>query len=197
MRAPLREWVEFFSAGRIKGARRRASCLLLSIVFSFFFAAQVTQLVGAHDGEDHSKDKKASAAPAVPTAATRAVRTAERNVQTPNGSFRVRLRQIPADPRTGEEAQFEAEILEQVEGGFGAGGNLQPVENAFVAARVTDANGAAVAAKLETHKEKSPGVYGVHHAFTDAGNFKLFFDARTEDGRAFSDPEALEQHSER
>jgi RND family efflux transporter MFP subunit len=107
-------------------------------------------------------------------------------VQTPSGSFRVRLRQIPADPRTGEEAQFEAEILEQVEGGFGAGGNLQPVENAFVAARVTDANGAAVAAKLETHKENRPGVYGVHHAFTDAGNFKLFFDARTEDGRAFS-----------
>ena len=187
MRAFLRESVEFFSAGRIKGARRRASCLLLSIVFSFFFAAQVTRLVGAHDGEDHSKDKKASAAPAAPAApATRAVRTAERNVQTPNGSFRVRLRQIPADPRTGEEAQFEAEILEQVEGGFGAGGNLQPVENAFVAARVTDATGAAVAAKLETHKENRPGVYGVHHAFTDAGNFKLFFDARTEDGRAFS-----------
>ena len=114
------------------------------------------------------------------TAAVASVRTAERNVQTPAGQFRVRLRQSPADPRAGEEAQFVVDFSEQVEGGFG-GSDPQPVEGANVTARVTTAAGQAVADKIAAHAEGA-GSYGVHYEFAAAGDYKLILDVRTATG---------------
>ncbi|MDQ3133826.1 MAG: efflux RND transporter periplasmic adaptor subunit, partial [Acidobacteriota bacterium] len=128
-----------------------------------------------HGAPPQSAAKGASAAP---------IRTAERNIQTEVGQFKVRLRQTPADPRAGEEAQFAVDLSEQVEGGFGGAG-MQPLEGATVTARVMTAAGQAVADKLATHAEPD-GSYGVHYAFNGSGEYKIIFDARTSDGRQFS-----------
>lgn len=163
----------------------RAFLVLLAAV-AFFFALVATpelRPASAHGGEDHG-DQKAPPQ-AGKTAAAAPVRTAERNVQTPDGQFKVRLRQTPPDPRAGEEAQFAADLSEQVEGGFSGSGAL-PLEAAKVTARVTTAAGAVVASNLATHGEGTPGSYGVHYAFRDGGEYKIIFDVRTSDNRQFS-----------
>ncbi|MBA2339546.1 MAG: efflux RND transporter periplasmic adaptor subunit [Pyrinomonadaceae bacterium] len=167
------------------GARKSVRAfLVLFATFAFFFALVATpalRLVSAHGDEDHGEQKTQTQ-----TGKTAApIRTAERNVQTPDGQFKVRLRQTPPDPRAGEEAQFAADLSEQVEGGFGGGGAL-PLEAAKVTARVTTAAGAAVASNLATHDEGTPGSYGVHYAFRDGGEYKTIFDIRTSDNRQFS-----------
>jgi membrane fusion protein, heavy metal efflux system len=175
---------------------RTALCLIL-VFFSLIATLPAAMpIASAHEGEDHSGGQAtgASASPAAgggaPQTNARA-RTAERNVQTPQGNFRLRMRQSPPDPRTGEEAQFEIAVEEQVEGGFGGaasgGGGLLPVEGASVTARVTSAAGEEVVPSgLEAHRENSPGTYGVHYTFGDSGNFKIIFAVRTSDNREFS-----------
>ena len=135
----------------------------------------------AHEGEDHS-------APARPvaTVAVASVRVAERNIQTPAGQFRVRLRQVPPDPRAGEETQFEVEALERVEGAFGSSEGLQPANISRVVARIVRADGTVIEPQLDAHEESRPGVRGVHHAFGSAGEYKIFFDFMLADGRSFS-----------
>ncbi len=136
--------------------------------------------VKAEEGAETKKGTSAAANPAVAN-----VRTAERNVQTPAGQFRVRLRQSPADPRAGEEAQFVVDFSEQVEGGFG-GSDPQPIEGASVNARITTAAGQAVADKIVAHAEGA-GSYGVHYEFAAAGDYKLILDVRTTgDNRQFT-----------
>lgn len=131
----------------------------------------------AHGDEAHEK-KPAQA----PGARVASVRTAERNLQTPQGQFRARLRQSPADPRDGEETRFEVTITERVEGGFGDGD--QPVAVAKVSARITRADGKTVVAQnLDAHAEGQPGVYGAHYAFAERGDYKVIFVARTADDR--------------
>lgn len=169
---------------------RRACLVLLAAVACFFFAFLImpaAHLVSAHSGEDHGDQKtQQQAQPQTGKAAAIApVRTAERNVQTPDGQFKARLRQTPPDPRAGEEAQFAADLSEQVEGGFSGSGAL-PIESAKVTARVTTAAGAVVANNLATHGEGTPGSYGVHYAFRDGGEYKTIFDVRTSDNRQFS-----------
>lgn len=94
----------------------------------------------------------------------------------------MRLRQSPADPRDGEEVQFEAAFSERVEGGFGSGD--QPVADAKVTARVTRADGETVIAQnLTAHAEGQPGSYGVHYQFRERGDYKVIFAARTADNR--------------
>ncbi|MBL8168921.1 MAG: FixH family protein, partial [Acidobacteria bacterium] len=139
----------------------------------------LAQAASAHGDEDHGKKPAQAANPLAPKP-----RTAERNVPTPQGQFRVRLRQAPADPRDGEEAQFEATITERVEGGF-AGGD-QPVADAKVTARITQADGkTGVAGNLSLHKEGEEGVYGLHYVFREHGDYKVIFVARTSDDRQF------------
>lgn len=138
----------------------------------------------AHEGEDHSQPAQKKNAPASPAVS---VLTSERNINTDAGSFRARLRQAPVDPRAGETAQFEIELIERIEGGFG-GADGQPV-TAVVTARIMTATGQIVAGNLATHAEGEPprpGVYGVEYQLPASGNYKIFFDARTEDGRAFA-----------
>jgi len=151
----------------------RPLALALGLVSAIWFS----QAAAAHGDEDH--DKK----PAQPANSRAAKpRTAERNVQTSQGQFRVRLRQLPADPRDGEETRFEAAIVERIEGGFGSGD--QPVTGAKVTARITNADGKTVVANnLSASGEQ--GVYGVHYIFRERGDYKVVFVARTSDDRQF------------
>lgn len=130
----------------------------------------------AHE-EDEKKPATATKAGAGP------IRTADRNVQTSEGQFRVHLRQSPADPRSGEEVQLAADLSEQVEGGFGGG--LQAIEGAKVTARITTAAGQSITGPLATHAEGS-GSYGLHYAFRNGGEYKVVFDVVTSDNRQFS-----------
>lgn len=159
----------------------RMSCTLIAAAFVLLiglaFAPASVKAVEA------TETKKAASAGA--NSAVVSVRTAERNVRTPAGQFRVRLRQSPADPRAGEEAQFVVEFSEQVEGGFG-GSDPQPIEGANVTARVTTAAGQTVADKIAAHAEGA-GSYGVHYEFGDDGDYKIIFDVRTAgDNRGFT-----------
>ncbi len=165
----------------------RGGVLRWLLVATLCFAPALRS-ASAHGGEDHGDAGAAQpvGAAAATGASAVAVRSAERNVQTAQGQFKVRLRQSPPDPRAGEEVQFAAALSEQVEGGFGGGGGTLPLEEAKVSARVTTAAGGAVAANLPTHGEGTPAAYGVHYAFRDAGEYKLFFDVRTSDGRQFA-----------
>ncbi len=156
-----------------KNYRARLLALALGLVSAIWFS----QAAAAHGDEDHDKKPGSTANPQAPKP-----RTAERNVQTSQGQFRVRLRQLPADPRDGEEAQFEAVIIERVEGGFGSGD--QPVTDANVTARITRADGKTVVANnVSAHKEGEQGVYGVHYVFGASGDYKVIFVARTSDDR--------------
>ncbi len=155
--------------------------LSAALIFGVLLTAPTLRTADANGDDDHgappqSASKGASAAP---------IRTAERNVQTEAGHFKVRLRQTPTDPRAGEEAQFAVDLSEQVEGGFGGAGGMLPVEGATVTARVMTAAGQAVADKLATHAE-AVGSSGVDYAFRSSGEYKIIFDARTSDGRQFS-----------
>jgi hypothetical protein len=112
------------------------------------------------------------------------IRTAERNIQTPQGNFRVRMRQSPSDPRAGEEAQFNVDFAERIEGGFG-GSEPQPIEEAMVTARVTTAAGDALAANIASHAGGA-GSYALNYKFETDGNYKIIFDVKTADNRQFT-----------
>ncbi len=114
------------------------------------------------------------------------IRTAERNITSPNGAFVARLRQTPSDPRAGETVNAEVELSEKIEGGFGGAEN-QPLAGTVVA-RITTTAGAMIAKDIETHAEGTPpraGVYGVHYEFPRGGEYKLILGVRTQDGRTF------------
>ncbi|MBA3320579.1 MAG: efflux RND transporter periplasmic adaptor subunit [Pyrinomonadaceae bacterium] len=153
---------------------------LLTLFVALLFAPALRS-VKADEGHGGGEPKK-PAQGAQSAAAT--ARTAERNVQTPQGSFRVRMRQSPTDPRAGEEVQFAVDFSEQVEGGFG-GSDPQPIEGATVTARVTSAAGQTVAQNIASHAEGA-GSYGVHYEFDDRGDYKVIFDVRTGDNRQFA-----------
>lgn len=153
--------------------------LALAVGVSLIFMLWLAQAASVYGDEGHDKKPVQAATPLAPKP-----RTAERNVQTPQGQFRVRLRQSPAAPRDGEETQFEATITERVEGGF-AGGD-QPVADAKVTARIMHADGKTVVANnLSAHKEGEEGVYGLHYVFRERGDYKMIFAARTSDNRQF------------
>ena len=174
-RSRRKEDRNFFSISSRSFVRVWRVTLSALLLFAFVTAR-------AHEGEDHGASPKR----ATGTAAGPAVRMAERNVQTPVGQFRVRLRQMPFDPRTGEEAQFEVEALERVEGAFGSSEGLQSVNIARAVARLSRADGTALEPALDTHAESSPGVRGVHYVFREAGEYKIAFDFALADGRSFS-----------
>ena len=137
----------------------------------------------ADEGDGGEKKETARGA----STATAAVRTAERNVTTPAGNFRLTFRQTPVDPRAGEEVQMEVAVAEQVEGGFG-GGTPQPVAGTATA-RVTTATGEQVGKNIDLHSDAQPpqpGVFNLDYEFEDNGEYKTIFDVRTEDGRQFS-----------
>jgi RND family efflux transporter MFP subunit len=168
------------SKGSAKDTSGRAKvALLLALLYFVSLVASpgLLSTASAHEGEDHG-DQKMTPVTAKPGAS---VRTAERNVQTPNGQFHVLMRQTPPDPRAGEEVQFAANFSEQVEGGF-SGSEPPPVTGANVSARITTAAGQTVADKLPTHPE-GENAYGVHYTFRSAGDYKIIFDVRTSDGR--------------
>lgn len=166
-----------------EAARRRRTCSL--VTFALITLVAVVALWGARPAAaDVGHGEEAKPAAGAPVAS---VRTAERNITVPNGSFVARLRQSPSDPRAGEEVNAEVELTEKVEGGFG-GASDQPVTGKVVA-RVVTAAGETVAGNIETHAESNsprPGIYGVHYEFPKGGDYKLIFNVKTQDGREFN-----------
>lgn len=149
---------------------KRALTILLAVVFS-------ASLVIAHEGEDHNEKKPAGTANV-------ATRKAERTINTASGQFKFLLTQTPVDPRNGEDVQFEVRFVELVEGGFEGG--QAPVQGAKLTGQLKTASGSQVSTPIEAHKEKEEGVYGIHYTFKNSGDFKLFIDAVTNDGRKVS-----------
>lgn len=137
----------------------------------------------AHEGEDHSKDKPQTTTIAATEKSAVTIARAERNVQTDNGQFNVRLERVPADVRNGETAQFAVRIAEKVEGGFG-GGEPLPIENANVSADITTADGQIVSSNVPLKIEN--GFYRGSYNFSSDGNFKIVFNAVTSDKRKVS-----------
>jgi hypothetical protein len=144
-----------------------------------------TVTVSAHEGEDHSADKKTETKTAAATGREESASvTAERNVQTDAGQFNVLLTRTPSDPRTGETVQFVVRLAEKVEGGFG-GGEPAPLEDANVSANVTGSGGGNVAENLQA-KHEGGSAYRVVYAFDGAGDYKVVFNVATGDNRNFS-----------
>ncbi len=110
--------------------------------------------------------------------------SAERNLTTDAGEFNVILKRSPADPRTGETAQFLVRFAEKVEGGFG-GGEPVLLEKANVTAKITQANGTVVAENIAA-KAEAGGNYQIAYTFSSAGDYKIVFNVATADNRAFS-----------
>src|SRR5687767_4216982 len=102
--------------------------------------------------------------PAESTAAV-TIMSAERNLTTDAGEFNIVLRRSPADPRTGETAQFLVRFAEKVEGGFG-GGEPVLLEQAEVTAKITQADETVVAENIAA-KAESGGNYQIAYAFSD------------------------------
>ena len=155
-----------------------SSCLLFLSVTAYFLLFTVF----AHEGEDHSKDKSQTTT-ATNAKSTVTIARAERNIQTDGGQFNVQLQRVPADVRTGETSEFAVRIAEKVEGGFG-GGEPLPVEDANVSADITTADGQAVASNLPMKIED--GFYHGSYGFSNAGNYKIVFNAVTSDKRNVS-----------
>lgn len=131
----------------------------------------------AHGGEDHGDEPKAKPA-------TASTNTLTKTVQTASSQYRVTLKQLPARLRAGEQAQFEIDTVEIIEGGFDGG--LLPVEGAKVTADIKSARGEAVARGLETHGEGRAGAYGVHFTPESAGEYKILFTIALGSGASFT-----------
>ncbi|MDQ3714350.1 MAG: hypothetical protein M3388_19340 [Acidobacteriota bacterium] len=156
--------------------------VVLLLLFTFHFSLFT---VFAHDGEDHSADKKTETTSAT-TAKTTAIPsvTAERNISTDAGQFNLKLTRAPSDARTGENVQFVVRIAEKVEGGFGGGEQLA-LDNATVTANITTTGGANVAENIAA-KHEGGDAYRAPYVFENAGDYKIFFNVKADDGRAFS-----------
>ncbi|MDQ3180528.1 MAG: hypothetical protein M3Q33_08410, partial [Acidobacteriota bacterium] len=148
-------------------------CVHLWLIFSFS--------AFAHEGEDHSGDKKTTATNA---AAIISIVTAERNIQNESGQFNLILKRSPGDPRTGETGQFLVRIAEKVEGGFGANEPV-PFGKATVRASITKTDGTPIAENLPAAGEEN-GNYRVSYTFGNAGDYKIVFAVTTADNRSFS-----------
>ncbi|HXH69960.1 MAG TPA: efflux RND transporter periplasmic adaptor subunit [Pyrinomonadaceae bacterium] len=156
----------------------KAFTLLLSL-FTIHYSLFT---VSAHEGEDHSKDNKTTAAPT--TAATASIVTAERNIQNQSGQFNLILKRSPGDPRTGETERFLIRLTEKVEGGFG-GGEPVPLEKAIVSSTIMQADGTPTAENLSVTAE-ADGNYRTSYVFDGTGDYKIVFNIATEDKRNFS-----------
>lgn len=158
-----------------------SNCRFLA-VFAFLAALYwLAPMASAHEGEDHSADSKTTA-PA--NAVKVSIVSAERNINNESGNFNLVLKRSPGDARTGETEQFLLKITEKVEGGFGGNGAVA-VEKAIVTASITQANGAKVTDNLPV-KTEADGNYRTSYAFSSAGDYKIVFNATTEDKRQFS-----------
>ena len=139
--------------------------------------------VQAHEGEDHSADKKTTTATTAKTNTIPSV-TAERNINTDAGQFNLKLTRVPSDARTGENVQFVVRIAEKVEGGFG-GGEPLALENAQVSANITTTSGVNVAENIAA-KHEGDDAYRAAYAFQNVGDYKIVFNVNTGDERTFS-----------
>ncbi|MEO7673784.1 MAG: efflux RND transporter periplasmic adaptor subunit [Pyrinomonadaceae bacterium] len=151
------------------------------LIFALVTAFSLPFGVFANGDDDHGSGSASG-----PTGAKSAVTTvtAERNVQNESGNFNLVLKRSPGDPLTGETEQFVIRIAEKVEGGFGGGGPI-PVEKAGVTAKITKADGTAVAENLPIEAATN-GNYRTNYSFGSAGDYKIAFNVTTDDNRSFT-----------
>ncbi len=162
------------------GWQSAVGSLLLLVVAVFSLLPTVAP---AHEGEDHSADKKTTTTTTAKTNVIPSV-TAERNIQTDAGQFNIRLTRTPSDARTGEAVQFVVRVAEKVEGGFG-GGEPAPLENAQISANITTVSGESVAENIAA-KHEGGDAYRLAYAFQNAGDYKIALNVATGDNRNFS-----------
>lgn len=172
-----------FSRQLTAAASRRSLFSYVSIALVTACCFCVPPIVSrAHEGEDHSAEKKTTTAPTTKTNTFPSV-TAERNISTDAGQFNLKLTRAPSDARTGESVQFVVRIAEKVEGAFGAGEPLA-LDNATVTANITTTNGANVVENIAA-KHEGGDAYRTAYAFQNTGDYKIVFNVKTSDGRAF------------
>lgn len=147
-----------------------------NLAFGFLLIAVFCLPIFGAENEPQNNNQTASAAVTVVSA--------ERNLTTDVGEFNVVLRRSPADPRTGETAQFLVRFAEKVEGGFG-GGEPVLLEKANVTAKITQTNGTVIAENIAA-KAEAGGNYQVAFAFSSSGDYKIVFNVATADNRTFS-----------
>lgn len=147
-----------------------------NLAFGFLLIAVFCLPIFGAENEPQNNNQTASAAVTVVSA--------ERNLTTDVGEFNVVLRRSPADPRTGETAQFLVRFAEKVEGGFG-GGEPVLLEKANVTAKITQTNGTVIAENIAA-KAEAGGNYQVAYAFSSSGDYKIVFNVATADNRTFS-----------
>lgn len=147
-----------------------------NLAFGFLLIAVFCLPIFGAENEPQNNNQTASAAVTVISA--------ERNLTTDAGEFNVILKRSPADPRTGETAQFLVRFAEKVEGGFG-GGEPVLLEKANVTAKITQTNGTVIAENIAA-KAEAGGNYQVAYAFSSSGDYKIVFNVATADNRTFS-----------
>jgi multidrug efflux pump subunit AcrA (membrane-fusion protein) len=169
-----------------KFGRQLAAAAISFLLLAVLLTAHGSRLkVRAHGEEDHSADKKTETTTATTTKTNVVLSvTAERNINTDAGQFNLKLTRTPSDARTGENVQFVVRVAEKVEGGFG-GGEPLALDNAQVSANITTADGASVAENIAA-KHEGGDAYRAAYAFQNAGDYKIVFNVKANDGRAFS-----------
>ena len=156
-------------------------CAGAFVIFALVTAFSLPFSVLGNGDDDHGTGPVGRAAEAKSAVTTV---TAERNVQNDSGNFNLVLKRSPGDPRAGETEQFVIRIAEKVEGGFGGSGPI-PVEKASVTAKITKADGTAVAENLAVEAAAN-GNYRTTYSFGSAGDYKIAFNVTTDDNRSFT-----------
>lgn len=146
------------------------------------FVIQYSPLAVFSHGGAETEAPKQTAAPGGPQTS---IVSAERNLQTDGGNFNLILLRSPGDARAGEATQFLIKLAEKVEGGFGSGGGMLPLDKAAVTVSVTKADGTQVAEKLPVAAEAN-GSYRTSYDFGSTGDYKIVINVATDDNRRFS-----------
>lgn len=169
----------FSEKTRCYSLRKASYLFLLILVFSLDFSAF------AHEGETHESEAKEISA----KRSLFLLASAERNVETENGSFKVILKRLPKDLRASEKAQFSIYITEKIEGGFGDKDEI-PVDRAKISVFISKSEGAKSKAEVVAEnlpvKSESEGIYRFSYTFSEAGDYKIAIQVTTEDNRQFS-----------
>src|SRR5215468_9488927 len=150
--------------------------LIIATLPLLFTNSAFINSVFAHSGEDHGQET-------LKQSATASSRTVTKTVETGQGVFKTTLTQMPSTLRAGKETQFEIEVNEVIEGGFGNG--LLPVETAVIRVDFKSSKGELTAGALNVHNEGRPGVYGIHYTFKSSGDYTVEFTVAQSSGVVF------------
>ncbi|MFN3330510.1 MAG: hypothetical protein ACK419_06255, partial [Pyrinomonadaceae bacterium] len=157
------------------------SKLRLCLLWLLILALGINFGLLAHEGEEHAEDSKTK-----PQAKESIkIASAERNIETENGHFRITMKRSPSDPRTSETVNFAVRITEKIEGGFGSDSEL-PIDNAKLSVTVSESEKGIIEAENLAVKAEGDGIYRFSYVFSSVGNYKITLQVTTEDNRQFT-----------